>query len=367
MASSDKEGLTRPAPVERALRFIRAPSPREFESVAREVFAFQYEENAPYRAFCRRRGVRPATLTRWQEIPALPTAAFKSAALTCGPPGRLFKTSGTLRGEQDRGKHHLPELALYDAAWEEPFRRHVVPDRREMRILSLIPDGKTLPDSSLSYMVDRIMDRFGARGSGFFLGRDGMDAPRMTRALGQAIKDEEPVLLLTTAFAAITFLDELEVRDVKLSLPKGSRIMDTGGFKNRAREVARDELLHFYEDVLGVPPCRVVGEYGMTEMCSQFYETTLCDSFAGKAAAERLYEGPPWVRTRVLDPDTLEPVPDGREGLLAHLDLANAWSVCSIVTEDLGMTAGAGFRLLGRAQEAELRGCSLAAEELLGE
>jgi hypothetical protein len=142
-------------------------------------------------------------------------------------------------------------------------------------------------------------------------------------------------------------------------------VMDTGGFKGRSREVSREELLHLYQDVLGVPPCRVVGEYGMTEMSSQFYEATLCESLAGKAAAERIYEGPPWVRTRVLDPDTLEPVPAGRRGLLAHLDLANAWTVSSLVTEDLGQAAGTGFRILGRARDAELRGCSLATEELL--
>jgi hypothetical protein len=82
----------------------------------------------------------------------------------------------------------------------------------------------------------------------------------------------------------------------------------------------------------------------------------------------------------VLDPATLEEAPPGNAGLLAIFDLANLGSAAHLLTEDLGVTAASGasgaappdggaggFRLLGRAAGAELRGCSLAAEELLQE
>jgi len=48
---------------------------------------------------------------------------------------------------------------------------------------------------------------------------------------------------------------------------------------------------------------------------------------------------------------------------LRHFDLANLNSVLAIQTEDLGRVAGSGFELLGRAPGAQLRGCSLTAEE----
>jgi hypothetical protein len=105
----------------------------------------------------------------------------------------------------------------------------------------------------------------------------------------------------------------------------------------------------------------------MTELCSQFYETTLARFVAGlRRPGERLYEGPHWVRTRVLDPRTLAAAPAGEDGLLAHVDLANAWTVSAIVTEDLGAMREGGFLLRGRARGAELRGCSLVTEEILG-
>jgi hypothetical protein len=158
------------------------------------------------------------------------------------------------------------------------------------------------------------------------------------------------VVVLGTALALDAVLEGLAVR-----LPAGSRVMDTGGYKGRRREVGREAMLRLYEASLGVPAADVVGEYGMTELCSQFYETP-----------DRVWEAPAWVRTRVFDPETLEEAPEGGIGLLAHLDLANAWTVAGVLTEDLGVAVPGGFRLRGRAQGAALRGCSLATEELLG-
>jgi hypothetical protein len=76
---------------------------------------------------------------------------------------------------------------------------------------------------------------------------------------------------------------------------------------------------------------------------------------------------------RILDPATFEEARPGAPGLIAIFDLANVGSAAYLLTEDLGTAeaggtgtnaAGGGFRLLGRAAGAELRGCSLVAEDL---
>ena len=55
----------------------------------------------------------------------------------------------------------------------------------------------------------------------------------------------------------------------------------------------------------------------------------------------------------------------GERGILAHTDLANVNSVVTILTEDVGMATDDGFVLLGRAQGAQAKGCSLAVEDFL--
>ena len=75
--------------------------------------------------------------------------------------------------------------------------------------------------------------------------------------------------------------------------------------------------------------------------------------------------GPHWLRSRIIDPLTGRDVPAGERGVLVHCDLANFNSVTSILTEDVGVAAGDGFLLLGRAEGAQARGCSLAVDDFL--
>jgi hypothetical protein len=58
-------------------------------------------------------------------------------------------------------------------------------------------------------------------------------------------------------------------------------------------------------------------------------------------------------------------LPAGVVGALVHVDLANRSSCVAVQTEDLGVaTPEGGIILIGREKGAELRGCSLDAEQL---
>jgi hypothetical protein len=67
-----------------------------------------------------------------------------------------------------------------------------------------------------------------------------------------------------------------------------------------------------------------------------------------------------------MDPRTLEPLEgDDARGLICWYDLANIDSVIGVQTTDIGTRVGQGFRLEGRAPDADLRGCSLTIEEIV--
>jgi hypothetical protein len=345
---------------------IDAPWPEgRFEAIARRVFEYQVAANAPYRRFCQARGMAPEQVTGWQEIPALPTAAFKSAAISCFPveeAGVVYRTSGTT-AHATRGQHFLRDTCLYDASLHPNLAAHLFPDVASIRIAVLAFSPEEAPDSSLAHMLGAAVRRWGAPGSGYYLQGGALDLVGLERALAGAEAQREPVCLLGTAFAFVHFLDHCTAAGRSFRLPEGSRLMDTGGYKGRSRDVPRDELYREYETRLGIPPHQLVNEYGMTEMGSQFYDTVLRDRLAGRSGGRRKVP-PPWVRTRVVDPETLAPLPPGQPGLLRHLDLANLDSVMAIQTDDLGVALDDGFEILGRVQGAEPRGCSLAVEEL---
>jgi hypothetical protein len=171
---------------------------------------------------------------------------------------------------------------------------------------------------------------------------------------------------LAASFGLVHVLEHCLDSGLRFELPPGSRVMDTGGYKGRSREYAKEELYGLVTERLGVPPSHIVNMYGMTEHGTQFLDAVLRRSLeAPDEPFERFKVVPPWARTRVVDPLTLEERPAGERGLLLHVDLINRASVLAVLSEDVGQTVGDGFELLGRAQGAEARGCSIALDELI--
>jgi len=340
-----------------------------FLTLARDLFAYQVENNAPYGAFARAAGFDAAHLpARVEDIPAVPAAAFKEARLATFPPRETsawFETSGTTRGRG--GRHELPTTKLYEAALLASFDRMLLADGARLRYLSLVPDPRERPHSSLGHMMGVVARERGDGANGWYLHGDDLDTDAFVRDAARASAEGIAVCVATTAFALVALLDALAERGAPLALPAGSRIMETGGFKGRSRVVERAALYAQASERLGVPVGAIVAEYGMTELSSQYY-----DAFASRARIEpRVKVAPPWLRPIVVGGDG-RPLPLGVVGAIRHVDLANRGSVIAVDTEDLGALVGpstgfadAGLVLLGREEGAELRGCSLDAETLL--
>lgn len=337
-----------------------------FNTLALRLFAYQYEANLPYQKFCQRRGQTPATVERWEHIPAVPIGAFKELTLSCIPPEQaeaVWMSSGTTNREK-RSRHYQARLAIYNASMLPNFAAHMLPDAARPLMLVLNPPRTALPNSSLAHYLHLVLETFGAPGSDFFLADSGLDMARLTTVLQGVEASGQPVCLLGTSFAFVHALDALAAAQQTFGLPSGSRIMDTGGFKGQARELSRDELYGLFTQYFGVPTSHCVNMYGMSEFSSQFLDNTLRYIYQNRQVP-LAKENPPWTRTLVVDPETMQPVPAGQSGLLLHYDLANRNSVLAILTEDIGMQVPGGFLLFGRAQGSEARGCSMAIDEML--
>lgn len=349
--------------VDRILRFVADESADDFESLAREAFAFQLDAIPAYRRYCSERGVSPAEISSWRDVPAVPTLAFKSLELAVGEPEETFRSSGTTSSTRSVHRHAFPRL--YRATIDASFPRYCLPPerqrgQRDAPMLSLIPSRQLAPDSSLSFMVDHALDRFGADDSLYAVSRRGVDMRSLRSWLGARQRDGRPAVLLATALALLQALDGLERLGLRFRLPPGSLLFETGGYKGREISSSPAEIERRVEAALAVPAGRIVREYGMTELTSQLYTDTL----AGQP--NDLYRPPHWCRVRILDPESLAPAEPGSIGMIAVFDLANLSSAVHLLTEDLGRLEDGGLRLAGRARGAELRGCSLTAEELAG-
>jgi hypothetical protein len=356
----------------RVVAWMREPAAAQddarFGALALELFAFQFAHCAPYRRFCEGRGATPRSVLDWTGIPPVPAGAFKELALCCFPPEharKVFRTSGTTT--RARGALHLDTLEVYEASLLPSFRRHLLPDLAvgaRARILVLAPPPEEVPESSLSHMFGVAVRELGDPVSGFLVKGGELDVAAALAALtdlARGAAGNRPLVVCGTAFAFVHLLDALSDRGTSLRLPGSARAMETGGFKGRARERSQGELYAEIEARLGIPAARIVNQYGMTELGSQFYDTVVSDP-----GAPRRKQGPPWARVRIVDPLTGAARRQGDVGAIQVFDLANTGSVLAIQTADLGREIAGGFEVLGREEGAEARGCSIAADELLG-
>jgi hypothetical protein len=318
------------------LCFMDSEIDRSFDEMARRIFAWQFANNAPYEAYCRSLGVTDPQ--RWPDIPAVPTDAFKIESqplVTCPVDECIFcfHTSGTTQDKP--GKHYMRTGTTYHTSVQRGWLQAELP---VLPFFSLTPMTAQIRHSSLNYM-------FMALQSGNLMHPDGHI---MTELLDEVT---EPIILMSTA---LSFLHLMENESQFPKLPEGSWLMETGGYKGTHRSLTKPELYHQLEAYFGVPPERIINEYSMTELSSQFYTTGLGN----------IHQGPPWTRVRIIHPGTGQEVAEGETGCIVIYDLANIDSVLAIQTQDLAIKhPNHTFQLIGRDPAALPRGCSIAADD----
>ena len=338
----------------------------EFNNLVLRTFEFQYNHIRLYQRYCQRRGITPQELSSWDQTPPLATDVFKSTELFTLPSHivRTFMTSGTTM-PNERGKVHYDEggLRLMDATIFAAASAFLVPDGVKTLILIIAPPPNIAPHMVMAYGMDRLKDYFGLPQSHFLVGREGFQVKDLVNELQTSEEEGIPVTICGGSFGFVNFFDYCRRKRLKFQLPRGSRCLDAGGFKGKSREVGRGEFLGYCEEFLMITQDFCINLLGMTEIASQFYDNTL-RNFTRGVDAPSFKVNPPWTRTLVVNPETLEPLPPGELGLLRHFDLANRGHICAIQTDDLGRMVEGGFEIYGKARESETRGCSLTIDEM---
>lgn len=329
-------------------------SDEEFNELALELAHWQFENNISIRRYYNGVGGGPKTWKTWRDIPPFSVRLFKQLDVKTfkGEPEKMWLSSGTT-GTQS--KTYLKDTELYDLNIQ--YTKSQLSLTEHAYTIPLIPGIQAWPHSSLAYLFETM---FGEDLSGnIHPQEDGtfqIDFEKVLELLEESVKEGLPAILYGTSYAFVQFFDWLNERNEWVKLLSGSMMIDTGGFKSITRTLSRREMMEGAEHFLGLQKFQCINEYGMSEMSSMF----LNNSVLG-------HVGPSWVRTRVVDPLTFEYSP--QRGVLALYDLSNVWSSFTLMTEDLADIDMEGdlpvVYPMGRAEGAELKGCSLTAERTM--
>jgi len=310
-----------------------------FNTLALEIFKFQFENNKVYRSFCDLLYKHPSDVKNIEDIPFLPIQFFKTHSVLSSTvkPVVSFTSSGTTGSITS--KHHITDLSIYEESYLKGFKRFYG-NIEDYVVLALLPSYLEREGSSLVYMVDDLIQKSKHVESGFYLN----NLEEISNKLETLDKSGKKVLLIGVSFA---LLDLIEQRQFQL---QNTIVMETGGMKGRRKEIIRPELHRLLKGGFGVS--EVHSEYGMTELLSQAY-----------SKGNGVFECPPWMR--VVTRDTEDPLSIqkvNKTGGINLIDLANINSCSFIATQDLGKVyENNSFEVIGRFDNSDIRGCNLMA------
>jgi phenylacetate-coenzyme A ligase PaaK-like adenylate-forming protein len=322
-------------------RIFKINSRKAFQETALEVFNFQADNNPVYKEFIYNLGIKPEYVRTPGKIPFLPIELFRNHKVVTGtsPAEAVFESSGTTSITTSR--HYVTDLGIYKESFFTGFR-YFYGDPREYFFAGLLPSYIERRNSSLVYMVDRLINTSSDLHSGFFID----EIENMITALQTVKNEKRKGILIGISFA---LLDLAEKHSPDLS---GITVVETGGMKGRRKEITRGELHSILKNGLNINS--VHSEYGMTELLSQAW-----------SKGDGLFYCPPWMKIIIRDAaDPLSILENYAEtGGINIIDLANLNSCSFIATNDLGkLYENGAFEVLGRFDSSDIRGCNLMVE-----
>ena len=309
----------------------------EFKKQCLDIYNFQYENNMVYQNYCNMICEDPTDVNEINKIPFLPISFFKTKKiLSTDNFEKVFYSSGTTTNS--RSKHFISSLKLYQKSFINNFKLNYS-DITQYTILALLPNYYDNKDSSLIYMIEKLIKLSKSKESGFFLD----DYINLSKKLIELdTKKERKTILIGVPYA---LLDMIDFNQFQLN---NTIIMETGGMKGRRKEMVRTELHEKLKRGFGVS--KIHSEYGMTELLSQAY-----------SKGDGIFKTPSWMKVIIRDINDAQNLDfNKKSGAINIIDLANYNSCSFIATDDMGKHVNDNeFELIGRVDNSDIRGCNL--------
>ncbi len=199
-------------------------------------------------------------------------------------------------------------------------------------------------------------------------GKYSPDFDGIIEAIRKYAKKRAPVRFM--GFPAYTFflLKEMERRGISVKLPKRSKILLGGGWKQFYAEQADKETFYrLAEKVLGVSDENIIEFFGAVEHPIMYTD-----------CVNHHFHIPVYSRVIIRDCDDFSPLKNGETGLVDLITpMVGATPILSVMTDDLGVLhdgseCGCGIsspylEIIGRVAPDNIKTCAAGASEILSE
>lgn len=318
-------------------RIFSIQTEQDFNQCALDVFHFQKEHVAVYKTFLEL--INRPEPKHYSEIPHLPISFFKTHQIIADNQAiqQVFKSSGTTG--MVRSMHSVADVSIYERSFVPTYEQFVGKLENQI-IFALLPNYVSQGESSLVYMVDKLIEGTKDSLSGYYL-----ESPEsLLLAIEEGRKTGKKLVLFGVSYAL------LDLAELKPDLHDVT-IIETGGMKGKRKEMTKEEM---HQELIAGFGCEyIASEYGMCELLSQAYSDK-----------NGLFELPVWMKISLREVnDPFELVKQEKTGGVNVIDLANMYSCSFIETQDLGRIEEGKLRLMGRFDHSDIRGCNLLVAE----
>lgn len=329
-------------PVPDIQKIFSISSENDFNTIAIEIFQYQYQKNKIYQTFVnhlfKNNTNKIEQIKHYTEIPFIPIELFKQHKVTCfdvKPNTAYFESSGTTT--KNLSKHYIYDESLYQTSILQSFQRfYGTPN--DYLFIFLLPSENERPHSSLIYMAKYLKTFSKFKESDFYLNKMN-DAKNLIK---KYLTTNTKIFILGLSYALLDFCE------YSIPLNAHTIVMETGGMKGKRTEIPKQELHQYLSKKLGIK--HIHSEYGMTELFSQAY-----------AYKNGIFFTPPWMKVLIRDTDDpLSIYTKNKQGIINIIDLANLHTCSYIATADIGRIYENGnFEIIGRSDFSDIRGCNL--------
>lgn len=347
-----------------------------FFRAMKENVSYQYGHCQDYERILKQRHFHPNELHSYEDLKRLsfiPTLYFKRHEMFSMPSGRMLikATSSGTSGKRSkmgfnfftlyRGLRMVLRLGRYHHLLSVRPVHYLIfgyePHRDNSTVISKTTFGFTFfaPALSRDYALKHTKDGYR------------LDLENLKKKLIRFSEGKTPVR--TAGFPAYTYflLKQMQEENIKVKLPKGSVMTLGGGWKQfYAEQISKKDFYRLAEDVLGIKEDHIIEFFGAVEH-PILYVDCPCHHF----------HVPIYSRVIIRDADTLEPIENGKIGLVNLLTpIADSVPLASIMTDDLGIlhdekcpcgNTSPWLEIIGRVGIKDIVTCAAGASELLKE
>lgn len=343
-----------------------------FLDACKENFDHLISHCGDYKKICNGLNIRSSEdIKSPADLPILPTMLFKQHDFKSGPHFVTATSSGTSGGHKSVIGFEFSSLMAALRMSLKVTRYHGVISFRPCRyiIMGFKPTRTNkVAAARTAYLTTFLAPALSKK---FILkptpeGGLKPDFDSIVEALRKYEKGKAPVRFM--GFPSYTFFlfRVLEERNIFFKLPKGSKIMLGGGWKQFYQEAADKETFYaLAKKALGIDEENITEFFGAVE-----HPILYCD------CSHHHFHVPVYSNIIIRDPDTLEPVENGNVGLVNLISpLTKATPILSVMTDDLGVlhdgtecpcgVKSPYLEIIGRVAPEDIKTCAAGAADIL--